>query len=405
MIPEMSNKTSLLNRIFAILIILALSIVFVQRLYLNRSDIYHSFGEGAAGIKNSIKNVYGTLPRNDYFEQLHYEYLQKTGRGHFNGVTFLNDGRLILDNLDPVLYQTQRTNTIIETNNYFAEKGIPFVYMRIPNKLFEQSELPLAFSDNQIIKNGDMLTESIRNNFVDTYDLRAQMQQADKNFAASFYCFDLHWNYETILWVSQNVGDFMNRQYGFDIDLSIWDIDRYDQFVQRRLLYGSESKTAGAHCILEDITFLSPKFPVDLEMRDSKHDFAPFTSNDFFGLFIPKFYGDHNHREEPFTCVDKGLPGEQFTEITNNLAEDDKRVLIISDSFAVSWVPYFSLGFKNIDFIYLITYQTHKVIWDYLAEKDYDLVIFAISDVMVSIDSQPVYEEFDRFYLGTPPER
>jgi len=75
----------------------------------------------------------------------------------------------------------------------------------------------------------------------------------------------------------------------------------------------------------------------------------------------------------------------------------------MSDSYGLSWVTYFSLGIKYLDYVYLNP-QTYTVIWDFLDEKNYDLVIFAISDMVVSLENRPAFEKQDRYYLGAIPD-
>jgi len=275
------------------------------------------------------------------------------------------------------------------------------MYARIPNKLHEKSVLPLAFSDNRIIENADRLIEMISDKGVDTFDFREQMVRDNIDFETAFFRNHFHWKYETILRISQLIGDHMNTEYGFNIDLSVWDIEQFDPIKHERTLHGAEAMNIGVCCLLkEDITFLSPKAYIDIEFSDTSTGYEVITTNNFFEVFIPKLYhGDLEY----FICVDKGLRGVDFTHIVNNNVNDEKRVLVIADSYGLTWVPYFSLGIKYLDYVYL-NHQTHTVIWDFLEGKEYDLVIFALSDMVVSLENQPMFEMHDRLYLGFPAE-
>jgi len=226
------------------------------------------------------------------------------------------------------------------------------------------------------------------------------MVNDDLNFNTAFFRYHLHWTNKTVLWASRTLGEYINNEYGFNIDLNLWNIDNYDQAFFRWALHGTEANSIGGYFVSENITFLIPKFPIDLELSADRHGHAVFASNNFLELFLPSVYRGNKH----FTEEDIRLPGFHFTRIINHNIEENKRVLLISDSYALSWTKFLSLGIKNLDFMYLITNQTQNYLWDYLEATDYDLVIFALSDVTVSISSAPEFE-LDRLYLGLPPVR
>jgi len=351
-------------------------------------------------IRGIVEAHYSFPPMLDVNKHIHFMYLRATGRGHFNEVTFLTDGRLMLDNRYPNLYLQERTEAITGLGNYLADKGTPFLYVRIPNKLQDNSLLPRAFSDNHIIENGDNMYNQIAENGIDTFDLRAEMNRDNIDFASAFFRYHLHWTYESTLWASRSLGNYINREYGFNIDLSLWDLDNFDQLTFKRAFNGIEAEFTGGYHVREDITFFVPRYHVDFEMRTSEDGYGVLTSDSFTQLFIPSIYNGNDE----FAEYDIRLPGAQFTGIRNNNVEEEKRVLLISDSYALSWASMLSLGLRNLDFVYLITDRTHLFLWHYLRVTDYDLVIFALSDVTISIDSAPEFER-DRLYLGTPPNR
>ncbi|MCL2819399.1 MAG: hypothetical protein FWD38_00985 [Oscillospiraceae bacterium] len=419
----MSKKANYINRIIAVVIVLFLFTVFAQRTLRHHRDILRTIGNSIGAFFNSEEpflkrtgslymdihgNIQGSVwyfysypPRERSFINAHYEYIKLTGRGHFNGITFLNDGRHMLDRLKPMLYLHERTDSFLGFKNYLADKGTPFLYVRVPNKLRDNSQLPRAFADNHIIENGDKLLELVSNAGMDTFDLRAEMMRDNLSFKDSFYHRHMHWTNKTVLWASQKVGALMNAEYGFNIDLSVWDPDKYEHAFYERMLLGNEAIPVGAYSDLEDITLLFPNFPVDFEVSNSSMGFQVASSDNFVEIFLPTIYrGELTH----FECHDIRIFGAHFTHIINHAATEDKRVLLLSDSYSLSWAMYLPLGIKNFDFLYLINHTTPADMWGLIEDKQYDLVILAASDVMVSTETASVFED-DRLYLGTPPVR
>jgi len=420
---RVNKKVDYINRIFAVIIILSFCIVFAQRTFRHSRDILGSVGDSIGRFSKSedrlsqrsfnlYMDIYGNLrggityffsypPRELLFTHAHFEYLKLTGRGHFNDITFLKDGRHMLDRMKYKTYFDERANSILGLNNYLADKGTPFLYVRVPNKLHDNSLLPAAYSDNRMIENGNTLLGLVSDAGVDTYDIRAEMMRENFDFVTGFYRRHMHWTNKTVLWASQKVGGLMNREYGFNIDLGIWDLDKYEQVTYEKVLLGNEAFPVGAYYDLETITLLYPAFPVELDKADSNHNFHIDSSNNFVELFLPNIYrGDLTH----FECHDIRIPGAHFTHLVNHEATEDKRILLISDSYSLSWAMYLPMGIKNLDFVYLINYRTPAEIWDFIEDKHYDLAILAVSDVVVSTENA-AYFEADRLNLGIPPQR
>jgi hypothetical protein len=370
------------------LMLLAFAIV-TGRSYI---DIHNS-------VKNRVMNVFLTLPGDSYIRQAHFDYMRATGRGHFNQVTFLTDGRLMSDNLEPNVYLYERADSFAQLRDYLDGNDIPFLYIRVPSKIEDNTPIPQAFSDNHIIESADKLVQLIRAESIDVLDLRAEMMRENMDFTDSFYRKDIHWTTETALWASNRIGAHLIRAYGFELDESVWDRNRYESITFENVWQGNEAQFANARRSFEDITALFPSF--DTELAITGRAFDVWGEGNFIDVFMPMIRNEHIER---LGYLDLGLAEIIFTRLINLEANNNKNVLLIADSFGLIKAPFFSLGFERLDFLYLINQHTSAVIWDIIDENEYDIVILAVSDDVVSLESRPKFEE-DRLFFGHPGSR
>jgi len=224
------------------------------------------------------------------------------------------------------------------------------------------------------------------------------MISSNMRFTDYFYLMDIHWTSDAALWAAARIGESLIEKYGFEIDGDVWTPERYENIVYKQAFHGNEIEYVYGHNIFEDINVLFPNFETSLEIRTR---YYPLYSGDFIDVFMPKVRNAYNER---FSDADKGLSERYFTRLINNKASNDLNVLVIGDSFGLSLCTFFSLGFETLDFFYLINGYSNRLVWDIINMNNYDVVIFAISDAVVSLSSNDRFES-DRLYLGEPRQR
>ena len=418
----MSKTTEKLNRFFAMIIILSLFLVFTQKIVLHNRSIFSSIRDGIIhrertgesvvsktydlyigvhkAVKEGIEWLYYAPPMSTYFDRAHYIYLRATNRNHFNGVTFLTDGRLMLDDMDYNAFLYERADAISELRDYTNDRGIPFLYVRIPSKLQDNSLLPRAFSENTIITNGDALLQALNDYNVKTLNLREVMEKDGIDFTTAFFRGDHHWTAETALWAFSKIGTYINVEYGFNLDEITWDPQQYERIAFEGTFLRSEAEAVSVFGMHEDFTALIPMFPAEFIVTNNWHEYYryPLVSGSFAEVFTPKLLNGQNsafNYMEGLNAVHDGFKRYENISVSNG-----KKVLIISDSMGVSLATFFATAFENVDFLYLRNGQNGRA-WGAINRYDYDLVVFAISDVVISQGNEQVFEN-DRLFLSHP---
>jgi len=377
---------------FASIFILFLLIVFAIGADMSYMEMHDT-------VKNAITNRFSTLPNEEFFDRVYFDYLRLTGRRHFNGVTFLNDGRFMFDTQNSNLFLQERARSIIGLSGYLEKNGVPFLFVRTPSKIKDNSVIPRAFADNPIIENGETLMRLLKESNVDVLDLREKMNNAGFDYYNAFFNGDHHWTAETSLWALGQIGERVNRDYGFDIGGMSWDPGSYQHITYKQVFLGEESIAANALHNFEDVTFLIPKFETDITVTDLWVErMGVVASGNFADVFTPKVNSGDN---ESFDYADFNSFFRYFFRYENTAAPEQKKVLLIADSMGIPLATYFAATFETVDFMYLV-YRQNDRIWQMIDENDYDFAVFILSDMSISFEDAEHFE-YDRFYFSPPP--
>jgi hypothetical protein len=377
----------------AVAMVLMLFAFYAARIDRTYLDIHSS-------VKARIESRFSSLPFEDYFKQAHFYYLKATNRGNFNGVTFLKDGRLMFDDLErePAFFY-DRLNELLFLSDYLEEQGIPFLYVRVPNKIEDNSLIPLAFSDNAEIASADAFIAYLNSNNVNTLDLRVEMNNAGFDFYSGFFRGDHHWTVETSLWAFGKIGEFISREHGFNLDEMTWNPGSYNIITKERGTRGEEADAVNAPHLYEDMSFLLPKFHTDITVTDIQDAQYPrfVTRGSFTEVFTPRIL-EEDHTT--FYYSDLNRVFRYFKRYENTEARGDRNVLLIMDSMGFPLATHFATAFTVVDSHYLVHNTNHRI-WPAIDKNDYDLVIFVLSDMIVSHEDAYPFTN-DRLFLNRP---
>jgi len=377
---------------FAVAVFLMLFAFYAARVDRTYLDIHNS-------VKSRIESRFSSLPYEDHFKQAHFYYLRATNRGNFNGVTFLKDGRLMFDDFTGPIFFYDRLNEVLFLNDYLKEHGTQLLYVRAPNKIKDNSLIPFAFSDNASIAYADAFIEYLSYHNVSTLDLRVEMNKDGIDFYSGFFRGDHHWTAETSLWAFGIICEFINREYGFNLDGMRWDPGSYSIITKERGMLGEEAETVNAPFLYEDISFLVPMFHTDITVTDIWHlQYPQFVSRgSYTEVFTPRILEEGR---TTFDYSDLNRVHRFFNRYENTEAREDKNVLLIMDSMGVPLAAHFATVFTIVDNHYLV-HKTNHNIWPAIDMNNYDLVIFLLSDMIISHEDAYPFSE-DRLFLDRP---
>jgi hypothetical protein len=349
-------------------------------------------------LKNEIEDNI-QLPGETMLNGLFVRYLDFTGTRFLNGVIILNDDRLLLNIIPNPPLLTERAKAVAELNDYLKSRDIDFIFMGVPNGMRDNAELPKGI-ENTVIQDSERFISLLGENGVKTLDYRQMMRDKYADFAEAYYWGDHHWRAETALWAYGQLGTLLNEEYGFAMDEKTWDPLEYEYIRFTDTFIGHMSRRLGKR--KEDVTALKPKFPTDFVITDALTD-KTLAFGDFTDVFIPE---SKNKDNDSFTYGNLNDEFLKFTRYTNLMTENDKKVLLIGDSFMLPFATYLASSLACLDVFYLESVgDAHRLQqWDLypmLETREYDLVLLLCYEGVIQAEGQDM--ENSRLHFGERP--
>lgn len=266
--------------------------------------------------------------------------------------------------------RAQRAAEIAALRDFCEARGMAHLYVTTPNDTCRYDTGISGVMDfyNQ---NADRLQKALREAGVDTLDLRDALHEAGMDHHASFYQTDHHWRPETGRWAAGQIARRLNEDYGFAVDLSLFEPEHWRAELYENWFLGSQGKKVTlARARPENFTLLYPLFDTHFRIEipsldvDRTGDFSVFyrygavKTCDYYtqSPYAAYFYGDN-----------------ALTRVHNELCTNGKRILVLGHSFDNCVLPFLALGAEYLDSI--DPREFTGSLETFLTENCYDVVI------------------------------
>lgn len=272
------------------------------------------------------------------------------------------------------------TKLILEYGN---KNGINTLFVQEPDKYKEEEEyLPYNKKIYEVDSNEYWINKLSRDGS-NILDLREEKYNADL-----FYKTDHHWTNEASL----NAGKAILEEFG--LESKTCDIGNYEKQEFQKVFLGSLGIKTGKYYIGKDnFEIFEPKFETDLEGSFQTLDGTIINKNgDFKSTFIDE---EKLHDDEYNNKYSVFLSGGIIENIIiNNLAENEEKLLVISDSFAKPMVQGLSLSFRETRFIDPQEGRYNKSCIEYIKEYKPDYIVVMYSR---DYDENMIDEDFIKY--------
>ena len=282
--------------------------------------------------------------------------------------------------------------SIIELKTALQALNIDLLYVQPPHKISKYDPgLPYGVVDFSN-ENMDAFLTEIGNGGVDYLDLRQIMHDNGINQYDMFFQTDHHWTPQAGLWATGIVSEQLNKKYDFQIPSDLYNPDNYTFKLYKDYFLGSQGKRVGTlYAGVDDITLITPKFETNLDLNIPARDIHQ-TGNFENALLFPEMIEEKDYYgKNPYVVYIGG--DRPLVEIENKLV-DQKKILVVRDSYAIVFTPFMALGCSELDEIDLRHYTDGSLI-QYIKQSTPDIVIFMYSPSRLNEIS-----EFD-FGIGT----
>ena len=358
---KMSKTANILVRLLAIILLLSLGAVFIT------SGLYRS---SFKGIGYKLVEFNGDMSKIIHMQGYNSEI----------GLYFTDDYYYVSI--------TEKTSTDYEVSqtlafrDFLKENNINLLYVNEPTKYVDDLQFRESLGvESYSNRNADLFLSRIREAGVSTIDLRDNLTADGIDVKDLFYNTDHHWTTGAGLWASRIMADGLNRYCGYDIDLSIYDEDRYEYKTWSSCWLGEQRRKTGAYSDLDDYTEIKPAFETDYTFINNDQttyngDFSNFINEDFY-VTSDNVYVDASwhYSYQLINCIN------------NNV--DSGKVLLIADSYDHVTECFLSLGVHEIDVIILRDAEDDFHLKEHILQNGYDTVVIAYAQHMIGAREDP----------------
>ena len=279
---------------------------------------------------------YEGLLRWNYVSYAEYNGIVETSDGYLTTVTSKRD-------------MQEYADASISLSDFCTSNGIEFLYVNAPVKICRFSDEDISGVSDFSNQNADDFLARLDSEGIECCDLRIPLHGEGYNHHDMFFKTDNHWRPETGLWAAGKVCSALNADFGFRIDLSYVNPDRYAAELYPEWFLGAQGKKVTlAHAEPEDFSLLYPTFETLLHYEVKSEDIN--TEGDFSVTYDMDCVAEKNYyRKNPYAAYIYGnQPVERFE---NKLVDNGYRVLMIHDSFGNCVVPFLAMGIQYVDSI------------------------------------------------------
>lgn len=265
--------------------------------------------------------------------------------------------------------------------SFLSERNIDLCYVSVPFKIDDKdSQLPLGIEDESN-KNVDKLLNRFSEENIDFIDLRACEKEDEINHYGMFYYTDHHWTSSAAVWACDKVAKKLHTDYGYEYDGELFDKNNYDREIYKDVFLGSYGRRVTlSKAAPEDFEILFPKKDMNFNLVMVEKNFdrtGKFADVfiDYDMLKITDYYQMDAYSS--FVTLRKYV-----AKITNEDAmNQDKKILILRDSFGNNFAPYFSQQYGTVEVVDVSLFTGS--IKSYIEESKPDMVLLLYNPTMI----------------------
>lgn len=267
-----------------------------------------------------------------------------------------------------------------ENLHYFhtlcQDAGIPFLYVQAPSDYLPvRTQFPLGVNYGAPAnENIDAFLQMVRSNGISCIDVRELVK--DMPLSEVFYRTDHHWRIPAAFRTAQEIAAVLNLEAeSFCTNVAWLDPENYRITAYENSFLGSRGIRTGSLYAGKD-TFLvwepvyetrfSHEYYVDGELQWTREGNFLEVFADAEMLEDPDYNNKYNALMYTSACESR---------ITNHMAGNDLRCLVIADSFGRQLVPFLSQGFHQTAYLDPQEGRFDGSVTDYIAEFLPDVVI------------------------------
>ena len=284
---------------------------------------------------------------------------------------------------------------LLDLKSFLDERDIQLLYVNEPTKYNDdtviQDELALTSYVND---NADRLLERLRAAGINCMDLRETL--AGESSFQWFYRTDHHWTVPAAKAAARAIAETLNRDYGYHIDLSLYDDDNFEYTEYKNAWLGEQGKKIGASFVgLDDYTLITPKYDTELTLKNGKKE----KTGSFEDVLVKSSVLSPKKNKDIYTASSWHYTYQGNSGLIKNaLNTEGKKVLVLGDSYDAVTNAFLALGISEVRGLIMRNYK--EDLRAYIDRKQFDTVIIAYAEFMIGAHDKPESANYKMFDFG-----
>ncbi|MCM1125262.1 MAG: hypothetical protein NC429_02190 [Lachnospiraceae bacterium] len=262
------------------------------------------------------------------------------GQHEMNGVIKLNNGYLsTLHAYEADEALNSKADALRDLKCYLDQSDIPMLFAATPYTSCKYDpQLPTGVIDYGNV-NIDRFLEIVNAYGIETLDFRKEMHDDNVNQYDLMYKTDHHWTTEGGFYAAGKISAWIQEKTKAEVDTRVYDISNYKLSVYEKWHLGSRGQRTGIYFGgIDDFVLITPAFETNISDGEREGTFEELLI-DYEPLKNKQYTSRYTY--------DYVLGNSRGTHINYN-ALNDKKILIVSDSFAEAMNGYLILGYKEV---------------------------------------------------------
>lgn len=262
-------------------------------------------------------------------------------------------------------------NSLVKFSSILKNRGSKLLYVQAPQRYSSEVEVPIFIDAKHDEKRINKMLSSIEGK-VDYINFNKIIEENNINRDTVFFKTDHHWTVESAFLCFQNICKYVNQDV-FNIDSNLYNIDNWSFNVLKNSYLGSSGVRVGSYYVgKDDFALIAPNFKTSF-VREYTSSEKTTHSGDFKHAIISNYDTLIKSKNPNPIWGDYCGSDTSFVSIKNLMPENNKKVLVVKDSFALPVCAFLSTVCEKLDICDLRLYD--KSLIDTVDNGNYDLVI------------------------------
>ncbi len=262
---------------------------------------------------------------------------------------------------------------IISVSEYTKKKDIYMLYADAPWRITDKSDLPFYLKDN-VDKTDKKFVNELKEHDVNVLELKNVLEGKKDEW---FFKTDHHWNIETAFNAYKAIMNNFKENVGLNVEEKY--LNDYSKKVYDDIFLGTYGKRVGKYYGgVDDFAYILPKFNTKLDVinnRDWNKEESHLVGNFEKVFTYPKYLENTklDRKMSTYYTYTEGIKAE--IKINNLMADNEKKILILTDSFGEPVFPFISLNFKETRVIDVRRFKAIRL-YTYIDKFNPDIILF-----------------------------